>query len=68
MALSLNCGVALIGREWEEEEEGESKAVGCLYNLHMTVPTDRVHKTVEDDMLNDMCLSAPGSLSISHTN
>lgn len=31
-------------------------------------PTDRANKTVEDDMLNDMCLSAPGSLSNPHTN
>lgn len=32
--LVLELWVVLIGRE-EEEEEEESKAVGCLYNLHI---------------------------------
>lgn len=32
--LVLELWVALIGREGEEEEE-ESKAVGCLYDLHI---------------------------------
>lgn len=56
--LVLELCVALIVKEREQ-------GYRLLIQLAYTVPTDRIHKTVEDGMLNDK--SAPRSLSGSHT-